>query len=80
MSGLHLGCVVLVIWTVLDQWPFRWLAWLWVVIVSLPFLVLDMLDLGFIGSCRAIGTATTRRRAFVGYAAPAVDPSANQGG
>jgi hypothetical protein len=80
MSSLRLGCVVLVIWTVQDQWPFRWLAWLWVVVASLPFLVLVMLCLGLIGSCRAIGTATAGVRAFVGYAAPAVDPPANQEG
>jgi hypothetical protein len=80
MSSLRLAWVVLLIWMVLDQWPFRWLAWLWVVVVSLPFVVLVMLGLGLIGCCRAIGMGTARVRAFVGYTAPAVDPLANQDG
>jgi hypothetical protein len=50
MSQVPLALVFLGIWSVLDQWPFRWLAWLWLIVVSLPFLIIVGLGLAVIAS------------------------------
>jgi hypothetical protein len=57
MRTVQLYGAVLVVWTFLDQWPFRWLAWLWVIVVSLPFLAIVGLGLGLIAGGSALGRA-----------------------
>ncbi|HEY4313311.1 MAG TPA: hypothetical protein VGN12_27925 [Pirellulales bacterium] len=57
---MNLLLAVVLVWTFIDQWPLRWLAWAWLIIVSLPFAVLVLTLWSLIAGGRWIGASVGR--------------------
>ncbi len=58
---MNLLLAVVIVWGFIDQWPCRWLAWAWLIIVSVPFAVLVLAVWSLVASGRWIGRVIGRR-------------------
>jgi hypothetical protein len=59
---MNLLIAVVAVWTLVDQWPFRWLAWVWLIIVSLPFLAMVLAIWSLIATARWIAAPFSHQR------------------
>ncbi len=59
---MNLLLAFVIVWAVIDQWPFRGLAWLWLITVSLPFLVMVLVVWSVITGCKGIAAKLSRLR------------------
>lgn len=62
---MSLLLAVVFVWALIDRWALRWLAWLWLILVSLPFLaiVLALAVVLLVGTAVAMFTRRGRRPA-----------------